>query len=226
MWPLLLIATLRWFGGRFALIIAATGIISFAACQFILSTSQESSFFWMPLRAYEFAVGGFLAAIKLRLTSRLFANILFTLGVMLIAYSFAYFNHSTVFPGWSAMVPCVGTALLILTAPRSSFNNILGSKPLVWLGKRSYSVYLVHWPLIVLYSYYYLEAPSLQHKLFLLITSLVLGYGLFLIVEQPFRKGVVAAKFRSGRTALVSGCTVIAAVVTVSVNAWATDGWP
>lgn len=224
-WPLLLIAIWKWFGGRFASVIAVVGVASFAACQFILPTSQETSFFWTPLRAYEFAVGGILAAINPRPTSKSITNILFVLGAVLITYPIAYFNHSTAFPGWSALIPCLGTALLILAAPHSSFKNIIGSKPAVWIGKCSYSIYLVHWPLIVLFSYYYLDAPELQHKLLLLAASVALGYALFAVVEQPFRNGTVAAKFKSGRTAIVSACTVVVAMSAISLNAWTSDGW-
>jgi peptidoglycan/LPS O-acetylase OafA/YrhL len=112
------------------------------------------AFFSMPTRAWEFSVGIVIALIE---TSRLrnkfglvFSNSISLIGMSLIAVAFFRFNTFTTFPGFAAVIPVIGSGLLILDSHEGSLvKRALKFRPLVWIGDISYSWYLWHWPMIV-----------------------------------------------------------------------------
>ena len=112
------------------------------------------AFFSMPTRAWEFSVGILIALIE---TSRLrnkfglvFSNSISLIGMCLIAVAFFRFNTFTTFPGFAAVIPVIGSGLLILDSHEGSLvKRALKFRPLVWIGDISYSWYLWHWPMIV-----------------------------------------------------------------------------
>jgi peptidoglycan/LPS O-acetylase OafA/YrhL len=112
------------------------------------------AFFSMPTRAWEFSVGILIALIE---TSRLrnkfglvFSNSISLIGMSLIAVAFFRFNTFTTFPGFAAVIPVIGSGLLILDYHEGSLvKRTLKFRPLVWIGDISYSWYLWHWPMIV-----------------------------------------------------------------------------
>ena len=67
-----------------------------------------------------------------------------------IAFGVVTFSRETTFPGLSALAPCTGTVLIIYSGDgtKAFINRILSAKPVVFLGLISYSLYLLHWPLL------------------------------------------------------------------------------
>jgi len=113
---------------------------------------QTFSFFMMPSRAWEFAVGAAVAIVPPRLLkfSSTFANSICLIGFTAIIYSSTTYSESTIFPGLSALVPVLGTALIIFAAQNSLFSSfLLNFRLLKFVGNISYSWYLWHWPFIV-----------------------------------------------------------------------------
>jgi peptidoglycan/LPS O-acetylase OafA/YrhL len=113
---------------------------------------QTFSFFMMPSRAWEFAVGAAVAMVPPRLLkfSSNFANPICLIGFTAIIFSSTTYSESTVFPGLSALVPVIGTALIIFAAQNSFFSSfLLNLRMLKFFGNISYSWYLWHWPFIV-----------------------------------------------------------------------------
>ena len=112
------------------------------------------AFFSMPTRAWEFSVGMLIALIETRRRRNkiglVFSNLLSLTGMSLIAVALSQFNTFTPFPGFAAVIPVVGSGLLILDSHEGSFvKRALKFSPLVWMGNVSYSWYLWHWPMIV-----------------------------------------------------------------------------
>jgi peptidoglycan/LPS O-acetylase OafA/YrhL len=78
-------------------------------------------------------------------------------GVLFASF---FYSDETRFPGYTALLPCLGAALIIYAgnAGESLVGRLLGSAPLNFIGKISYSLYLWHWPLFALYRYYVARA--------------------------------------------------------------------
>src|SRR5690606_26705812 len=82
------------------------------------------------------------------------------LGIVMILTSALLLRESTPFPGFYALLPCIGTALVIFANSRNHARDLtvsgamLASRPVVFIGLISYSLYLVHWPMLVLAKYW------------------------------------------------------------------------
>ena len=124
-------------------------IASLAASQMALDSDPAQAFYLLPYRAWELLLGALLAVASLPAMPRLAANVAGLSGFAAIAYAAAGFDTATPFPGLAALLPCLGAALLIgagANEPALS-RSILGFGPLRFVGKISYSLYLIHWPL-------------------------------------------------------------------------------
>jgi hypothetical protein len=141
--------------------------------------------------------------------------------LLLIAYAFAFFTAETPFPGWRAAVPCLGSALIIVAADRSALAPLLTNPLSVYIGKISYSIYLVHWPILVLYRYQFFDRPLTLNEVVLLgalilVSALVLYYA----IERPLHYG----KVRPGLLAWGAGATA-AVLVGIGAHMYADRGW-
>ena len=140
------------------ILVLAVGVLSFAASVGYTLLSPAPAYFATFTRAWEFALGGAvaLAGPHLRI-SRLIRNLLSLAGIALILISGFVYDHATPFPGAYAAVPVIGAALIIAagtaTAGESAaplwHDRLTATRPIQWIGAVSYSLYLWHWPLIV-----------------------------------------------------------------------------
>jgi peptidoglycan/LPS O-acetylase OafA/YrhL len=135
---------------RLLLLLAAVALFSFLGCLALTYRSQPWAFFSSPARAWEFALGG-LAVLARRPAWPRFCAAFPVLGLSAIAVSASAFSDATVFPGWAALLP-VGGAALVLTfdSVQGGIGWALNNPPMQFLGRLSYSWYLWHWPVLVL----------------------------------------------------------------------------
>ncbi|RAM35931.1 acyltransferase family protein [Arthrobacter globiformis] len=160
-WPLLLIA-LFWLAGRRnrpAIAVVFAGIAAVTALGLVASVlttefSPNQAYFVTPVRAWEFGAGALtaLALGRHRLPSPAMKGV-GPAGFVLIACSALAFNDGTPFPGFLALVPVLGTVMVIFAGNdnrRPAFKPLISMLPLQYLGNISYSLYLWHWPLIVI----------------------------------------------------------------------------
>lgn len=150
---------------------------------------SEAVFFLMPFRIFEFAIGT-LAYWQLKTIElgHLSQNVSSLIGLALIAYSILFFDASTPFPDWNALLPCLGTFFLIISKGSVVSRSILASRPLVWTGLISYSLYLVHWPIIVLLKQWTLGELSVELKVLAFILTFVLAIISYRYIETPLRR--------------------------------------
>lgn len=152
-------STKRGSSRRMTLALVLTACVaSFAvSCYMTYSPSSElvaKLAFYSPLtRAWEFGAGVVLAlstSSLLRLT-RKFSRVLGALGVLVLAIGVMTITPATPFPGYAALIPVLGTALLLVAGLGASggVSAALGARSAVWVGDVSYGWYLWHWPLIV-----------------------------------------------------------------------------
>lgn len=184
--------------------------------------------FYLPLsRFWELALGSLVAVRAIPvINSKALSTALGLTGISLIAFSFLYLNERMPFPGWIAAVPCIGATLIIYSGSAAATPaSIFLSLPLTrYIGLISYSLYLWHWPLIVLMQSFILQRSldpvetALLLLLLLIISSLSWRY-----VERPFRIQEEPAKsFIVLRTAGVS----MAAFATLGLAIVITQGFP
>ena len=201
------------------LLVAAATVISFAACLVIAQISTSWAFFSTPTRAFELTLGATtacLATLKIRVAP-VIASIGGWLGLSAIVASAVLFTTDTPYPGLPTLLPVVGTALLLWFGAHPSRRGpamVLSIRPLQFVGLISYSLYLVHWPMLVLSQ----EAVGARNALPLWSTVLLgaaavpVAWLLHRWVEKP----VLARKLRDrrdGRRTLVATGIVTIALV-------------
>jgi len=196
--PIFLIFLWR-LGKKFILpVIFITAIIGLVLAQIFTQTNPTASFFLLPSRAWELAMGA-LAAIALFNKSASgentfsslgpkFNELLSAIGLVFIIVSLFLLNNQTPHPGLYTLLPTVGAALVILFANGQTLTGAMLSKPLfVGIGLISFSAYLWHQPVLVFSRFLHVSAnPACTISLIILIFSLSILTWKF--VEQPFRR--------------------------------------
>ncbi|UXN61346.1 acyltransferase family protein [Phyllobacterium zundukense] len=193
-WPALLLLFTRMRPGKHGvfLLMAAVAAISFALCAWLTTVSQPWAFYFSPLRAWEFALGGLASMALLNNWAKRFAYspAMGWIGLALIAIAYLRVSEQDAFPGFIALVPALGTVMVLLSGVHlSSYGPraLLAIKPAQWIGKLSYSLYLWHWPVIVYAAMLVPDLTSVQRILLMLLT-LALSIFSYRFVENPIRR--------------------------------------
>lgn len=151
------------------------------------------AYFITPTRMWEFCLGAivWLLAEKSKLPS--WANNALSLTGMAVIFIAAFtFNDLTPFPGYLALIPCLGAVFVIWagTPRRKNFTaSIYGFKPIQWLGNVSYSAYLWHWPLLIILPFAIGAALSPTLRIVILLATLILSAISKPLVEDVFIRG-------------------------------------
>lgn len=175
------------------ILLAVISIFSLVLSIAAVYTAPTAGFFLLPTRLWELLIGAMLGIYSLRenVFFRGVVNSLFSLaGMALIAFGLLTIDSGDPFPGWNALFPCVGAALIILggTTERPPLVNQLLATPLpVGIGKISYSLYLIHWP-VVAFANYYIDGVLSTYVYFMMIIIVIgASYLSWKYIEQPFR---------------------------------------
>lgn len=188
-WPALLILLLRA-RGPFLPLVILVAIASFSSLFLVQQVDAEMAFYWMPFRIFEFAAGASLVRLDgvwaKRSTPGL-NTLIGSLGLVLLICTFYLLNEDVAWPSVSSLAPTLGTMLLILAGQAGLWRELLSNPVLRYLGRISYSLYLVHWPILVFFRYYNVMPPSVLEVALLGFASIAGATLLFFLVEQPFR---------------------------------------
>jgi peptidoglycan/LPS O-acetylase OafA/YrhL len=188
-WPLLLCMFRRhalW-------MIVALGAASFAI-NIYLTANYPSAAFYLPVtRFWELLAGSALAWVAcFRKTTH--SNSKALLGATLVATGFILLESRNPFPGWWALFPVVGTALLISAGSSAWINRTILAHPMaVHVGLISYPLYLWHWPLLV-YARIAGGEPTIVERVCLLVLSFGLAWATYRFIEKPIRFGTAARR--------------------------------
>ncbi len=190
--PLFLMVAWRF--GKLFILIALTIVfaVSLVLAQWASTESPGAGFYLLPTRGWELLVGAFSAfflsrnrALNFSMFQRELAG---WLGVSLILYSVFAFDKETPFPSFYALVPTVGTALIIIfTNTETVVGKFVGNRLFVGVGLISYSAYLWHQPLFAFARHRNITEPSELVFLVLSVISLILAYFSWRYIEAPFR---------------------------------------
>ncbi|VAW47369.1 O-antigen acetylase, partial [hydrothermal vent metagenome] len=188
-WPTILVALSLIKKRAVLLVFLLVAMIGSLLLNYIyIKSSPSAVFFLLPFRVFEFAMGGLCVLVfNLQYSHKVLNEVGILTGLGLIVWSVLVFDQSTVFPGFAALLPCVGAALIIISKQSLVAKYLLSNKGLLKIGLASYSIYLIHWPLFVFYKYWKFTAINLTETVSLIVASVVLGVLMWRFIEQPFR---------------------------------------
>jgi peptidoglycan/LPS O-acetylase OafA/YrhL len=196
-WPsmLLLLFKIKTQSIRY-IIVALFLIVGLLTSIYLTKTDQNSAYFLLHGRVYELGIGAALA-IGWKSTptlSKLQNSLLSILGFLMILVPAFTLDKTSLFPGYNALLPCLGAAILIFTNKNNNdnagiVNRIFMNKWIVYIGLISYSLYLWHWPVFVFFKFYNIELIGLTRILVLMLLGFI-SYFSWRYVEQPFRSKI------------------------------------
>ena len=211
--------TLRSIRLRVGITAAIGAVASFAACMALMNSSQPWAFFSPHTRAFELAIGALVAVIPIGASITLVRMNAFLAwcGLAGIIATVVMFSETTTFPGPWALAPVIATAFLLRGGNATSWapEALLRVSPMQWLGSRSYSAYLWHWPVLIIAAAALDKDLSVFEGLICLMISLALSEFSYRFVENPIRLnhnivGIRATVFAVSLIAVVSGSAVLA----------------
>ncbi|WP_262383122.1 MULTISPECIES: acyltransferase family protein [Pseudomonas] len=212
LYPVVLMGLYKFLGiqkTKASLVLLALG--SLGASVYFTNTNPVFAFYMLPTRAWELIVGGLVFLFPLQISKRT-GYVVEGVGLTAILVSIFCLSEQDLWPGYLALLPVLGTALVIFANTQSTFSN---SSTLQFSGTISYSVYLWHWPLVVfLYACGLLN--SWPHVWTAIALSFLLGALSFYLIESKTKKITSTRRAILKYASLVVG-TVGLSAITASV---------
>ena len=212
-WPLILMLAARL---RLSLLATAAviGLGSFVLNVVLIGANPVATFFLPFTRAWELLTGAALACGWSHLSQTYRAsNWRAAAGLMLIAAAAGVLNTRSAFPGWWAILPVAGGALLLSAPTAWGCRHILASPPMVWTGLISYPLYLWHWPLLVFFALIKFAPLTLLERGLIVGLSIALAWLTYRFVE-------ITASVRSSNPAQGARAGCVAMVLIAVAAAW------
>ena len=236
-WPILMVVALLFAAKRSArvrtiaigVVLGAVVLLSFALSVWYTVRNPGAAYFITPTRAWEFGAGGLLALVAggvSRAPSAVRA-IVSWLGLAAIVVTAVFYSDATPFPGYQAALPVLGTLAVIWAGnPERAWapSRLASIRPVQWLGDVSYSVYLWHFPLIVIVPFALGRDLGFAAKVAILAATLVLAWLSKTYIEDPVRQGRWLAVRKPRWTFAVTAAAMVIVVgggtgVVAAVNA-------
>jgi peptidoglycan/LPS O-acetylase OafA/YrhL len=229
-WPLMLLGA-SWLGVRFwsgerwnALfaVVVAVSILSLVFSIVYTQTNAAQAYFVTFTRMWEFGAGAVLALLpRLRPTKAWLSNLLGYGGIAIVLGCGYFYDKATPFPGSAAVLPVVGTMAIILASHRARWydaGRVLSLRPVSFIGDISYSLYLWHWPLIIIAPFVPGWGLSTINRLVLFALCFVIAWLTKKFVEDPTRAFTPLVKRRPRFTfvSMIAAMAVVTLVVGVT----------
>lgn len=189
-WPALLLVLSRLGRKWLLLFLLISSVISVYWAERWLKIDPSGAFFLTPFRLAEFACGAVLVwLLPFQPKNKLLLEPLLAVGFLCIGWSIFAFSKQTPFPGLHALLPSLGAALIIYSGQARLLGWLLRNPVSAGIGLISYSLYLIHWPLLIFYKYWKYSELTQPDRLGLLLACFLLAGLSWKCIEQPFRKG-------------------------------------
>jgi peptidoglycan/LPS O-acetylase OafA/YrhL len=188
--PLVVLAILKIAPRLLGAAILSIGVASFALAEFSVRTDPSAAFYLAPQRAWELLAGSMLALPGFPyLKQRFLREIVAAIGLALILVAVFTYSLTTPFPGLTAVAPVAGAACILWAceASRTLVGALLSIRPLRHIGLWSYSIYMIHWPIIV-FAHVIWPHGATELGSAVVAASIALGCLSYFLVETPFRK--------------------------------------
>jgi peptidoglycan/LPS O-acetylase OafA/YrhL len=188
-WPLLLFIICKLRKAKGILVLTVLFLASLLSAEYFLNHDPSLTFFMFPFRIFEFGFG-FIALLleqKNKLSNKAL-ELLFISGFGLILLPSVLMSESIPMPGFNSLYVMCGSLFLILGGKAQFTSKILDNPIMELIGKASYSIYLVHWPLIAFAKHSNFQEFTPLVIVVLFVASLLLGFGMWYYIENYFRK--------------------------------------
>ena len=170
---------------------SAYALLSFVLSIVCIYMNRKLAFYFPFCRFWQMAIGGILAYLNFSFKDSRINNAISAVSLIAILVCVFVLNENSLFPGFWALIPTLGSACIIQAKNKAFVNNyILSNKAFVFVGKISYSLYLWHWPLLVFSRTFYPPGSEsiFARTPFILFLCVVLSCLTYFIVENPVRK--------------------------------------
>lgn len=229
-WPFILFFLVKnTYKAAAPIFLFTAGVISLFYSERLLSSQPDAAFYLVPFRVFEFVMGGVLVwLIRFKTKNRIVSESISVIGLAMIVYAVLSYTDATLFPGVGALLPCLGAAMIIYNTESKIIGKLLSNGMMVKVGLISYSLYLIHWPVIVFYKYYKFDinnSLTSYEVITLLVAIFVAALLMHKYIEIPFRK-----KTCQGKTISAAAFGFICAISSVmlmipAASSWASGGW-
>jgi peptidoglycan/LPS O-acetylase OafA/YrhL len=215
LFPILLVLLSRLGRGRLILLVSVIAVLSFCLSLYFMHTTPEAAFYLLLPRAWELSIGALLAAGAVpAIASGRMRQFAAALGLIAILTAGGAFNKNVPFPGWTALLPCLGAALIIHSGRDrdTAVYGLLSHPWVVLVGLASYSIYVWHEPIIVYYRLAFGIYLGNADRVILAVICIAAGFLSWRFIERPFRYGGWLASrrslFQAGAAAMAAGLAV------------------
>jgi len=225
-WPAVLLLVFKR-AYNIAIVTALIAVVSFSLNVALVKAHPAAAFFLPFTRVWELMLGSLLASLELMpgwasamaatktRRVRLVRDIAGWGGAAMIAIALVMLSPRRAFPGWWALLPTLGTVLIIVAGMGAAFNRrVLAWQPMVFIGLISYPLYLWHWPLLSFAQLTSFDDPPRWEREVLVYgglvaTSFILAWLTYKLLEHPIRS---SRRMARPAVALVAVAIVIGAV--------------
>ena len=177
---------------------------------------EVTNFYWLHTRAWEILIGVLLNFINVKKLE--FRNLYIYLGVTIVLFSFIYNPISLSHPGLATLPAILGTVLIILSSLNNDINFLSRFSFIYFLGKISYSLYLIHFPIFVIRNYFEFKISIFKNfdilPIFLISLSILVANLMWKFVEEPFRNFELITNKRF----LIFLIIIISAIIAISIS--------
>lgn len=227
LFPLVLVAISKLWSNRVGTLLIMFALFSFGLNVAFVGSRPEATFYLMPTRAWELLAGALLALHVLRNGGRnqMAATVAGVAGALFLSLAITTYSERVAFPGVFALLPVAAGVLLILSGSLgcSVTSRFLSTRVLVYFGKISYPLYLVHWPVNVFAASILGDRYTWSWRASMLLFSVALAAAVFHGVEGPVRRRLERLR---PRAALEWYGAALAAALAVAVFVQVTAGAP
>jgi len=177
---------------KLTILLTCSIAVSFAWSIHQTAVNSVAAFFSPFTRAWELALGGLVAVLSLQLGKlhSAVAAALTWVGLAGILVAAFVYSAATPYPGVAVALPVISTALVVaggMARPMAGAEVVLRLPPFQWMGKLSYSLYLWHWPILIIAAQHVGHPLSVDDNLLWLLFALALSIGSYFLIENPIR---------------------------------------
>lgn len=208
----------RWM----VVVLAVAALVSFIWGEWIIANNESWVFFASHFRFWQFIVGGLIAIAPFSAPKQgWLSELIASLGLIILLGCFVFYNKdSMTFPGVNALLPTLATAMILYACrPGGWTHQALSIPPMRYVGDISYSLYLWHWPVFVLFSLINGIELSWLNRILILLISFGLASFTYHFVENPGRRICFRARPWLPIQASITVCALLAVSI-VPLKTW------